>query len=157
MISPIVANSRGSLTVQKLKNWTCGTVLSTFAGDSWAARLDLRSAGWPACRSAAPWAARRRGLFRISSSPVLLSPIPLRPCPPIAAVASGSHSAPVRRFLPATTARARESARARACARLQAHRFGYACNGSDATWSRLPCSQPRCRRNLVWIRPLAGA
>ena len=152
----IVANSRRSLAVQQLRNWTCGTVLLSVVGGSWVVRFDLRFEGGPSFRSAAPGITRRRCLFRISSPPLLLSPIPLRPDLPVAAMAPKSLSAPVNRVLP-TMASLGESVRAGANARSRAHRFRLACNGSDGACSRPSSSRLQRLRSLVCSRPSAGA
>ena len=158
---PIVANSRRSLAVQELRTWTCGTVLFVVVGGFWAVRFDLRSRGGPAFRSAtATRLARRRGLFRISSSPVLLSPIPLRPCLPIAGAASDSRSAPVS----ATPVPSYDSAqlgnpssRGAVCpVTSTSSRIRFVTDPMQPACV-LPCSQHRCLRNLVCIRPLAAA
>jgi hypothetical protein len=156
-ISRIVANSGRSLAVQELRNWTCGTVLLSVVGGSWVVRFDLRFEGGPSFRSVAPGITRRRCLFRISSPPVLLSPIPLRPGIPVAAMASESLSAPISRILPATAASLGESVRAGADARSRAHHFRLVCNGCDGACSRPSYSRLQRLRSLVCSRPSARA
>ena len=74
-ISWKVANSRRSLPVQKLRNWTCGTVLPLVAGNAFVVCVDLGFEGRPPFWPAASWITRRRWLFRVSSPALLLSPV----------------------------------------------------------------------------------
>jgi hypothetical protein len=110
MICSIGANSRLPLAVQQLRNWNGGTVFaSSLVGGFRVVRFDLGFEGGSAFWSAASRITRWRCLFRISSPPVLLSPIPLRPDLPVAALGPAPLPTPVKRFSPSGLLRQRAS------------------------------------------------
>ena len=100
MNSDSVANRQRSHAVQELRTWICVTEFFVVVVGFRTLRFDLGFDGGPAFRyfTSLPLA-RRRDLFRISSSSVLLSPIPLCSRLPVAGTASLPGSAPISLFL----------------------------------------------------------
>jgi hypothetical protein len=100
MNSDLVANRQRSHAVQELRTWICVTEFFVVVVGSRILHFDLGFDGGPAFRylTSLPLA-RWSDLFRISSSSVLLSPIPLCSRLPVAVAASLSRSAPVSLFL----------------------------------------------------------
>jgi hypothetical protein len=100
MNSDSIANRRRSHAVQELRTWICVTEFFVVVVGSRILHFDLRLDGGPAFPyfTSLPLA-WRRDLLRISSSSVLLSPIPLCSRLPVAGAASLSRSAPVSPFL----------------------------------------------------------
>jgi hypothetical protein len=99
MNSHIVANSRRSYAVQRLRTWICVTDFFGVVVGFRILRFDLKFDSGPAFRCASLPLTWWPGLFRISSSSVLLSPISLCSRLPDAGAASQSRSAPVSRCL----------------------------------------------------------
>ena len=100
MNSDLVANRQRSHAVQELRTWICVTEFFVVVVGSRILHFDLGFDGGPAfCYLTSLPLARWSDLFRISSSSVLLSPIPLCSRLPGAVAASLSRSTPVSLFL----------------------------------------------------------
>jgi hypothetical protein len=100
MNSDLVANTQRSHAVQELRTWICVTEFFVVVVGFGILHFDPAFDGGPAFRCATPLRLTRwRGLFRTSSSAVLLSPIPLCTRLPVAGAVSKSRSTPVSSYL----------------------------------------------------------